>query len=141
MAGAYRGGVMSDGAHLGVSAQRALDTIIGAAPSPEATGEHLMSPPEMRAWLLAADPARAHSSYDEAARYAGRLVLEWFLADPAHAGAGEREIYDAMKAAGAPLEELKLTGFMWGWALNAARRSVELGPVPNPAIIEVEVEQ
>lgn len=29
------------------------------------------------------------------------------------------------------------TGFMWGWAVNAARSILGLGPVPNPAIIEV----
>lgn len=37
---------------------------------------------------------------------------------------------------------MELTGFMWGWAMNAARRcarvpGVELGQVPNPAMLEV----
>lgn len=34
----------------------------------------------------------------------------------------------------------ELTGFMWGWAVNAARRcaqvGVKLGPVPNPALLD-----
>lgn len=31
----------------------------------------------------------------------------------------------------------ELTGFMAGWAVNAARRCLELPPVPNPAILEI----
>jgi hypothetical protein len=30
-----------------------------------------------------------------------------------------------------------ISGFQWGWALNAARYCVELPPAPNPAIIDV----
>lgn len=29
------------------------------------------------------------------------------------------------------------TGFMWGWAVNAARRCLELPPVPNPALLTI----
>lgn len=32
-----------------------------------------------------------------------------------------------------------ITGFMWGWAVNAARYVLGLGPVANPALVEVEV--
>lgn len=46
--------------------------------------------------------------------------------------------YDRMKADGYALGDLGLTGFMWGWAVNAARRCVELPSVPNPAILTLE---
>lgn len=32
------------------------------------------------------------------------------------------------------------TGFQWGWAVNAARKVLGLGAVPNPAILEVGVQ-
>jgi hypothetical protein len=32
---------------------------------------------------------------------------------------------------------LGITGFQWGWGVNAARRLVELPPQPNPAIVDV----
>jgi hypothetical protein len=31
----------------------------------------------------------------------------------------------------------ELTGFMWGWAVNAAKYCLDLPPVPNPAIVEI----
>lgn len=46
-------------------------------------------------------------------------------------------LYDVMKAEGIDLAELELTGFMWGWAVNAARKVLGDGPVPNPAIVEI----
>lgn len=33
----------------------------------------------------------------------------------------------------------ELTGFQWGWAVNAARKILGLGPVPNPALWEFRV--
>lgn len=30
-----------------------------------------------------------------------------------------------------------MTGFQWGWGVNAARHCLGLGPVPNPAIVTV----
>jgi hypothetical protein len=37
------------------------------------------------------------------------------------------------------LSDLGLTGFMWGWAVNAARYSLELPLEPNPAIVVLPV--
>jgi hypothetical protein len=48
-------------------------------------------------------------------------------------------LYDVMKEAGVPLADLDLTGFMWGWAANAARHVLGLRAQPNPAIVEVNV--
>lgn len=42
--------------------------------------------------------------------------------------------YEQMKDQGV-MPALDLTGFMWGWAVNAALRCMELPPRPNPAII------
>ena len=42
-----------------------------------------------------------------------------------------RGLYDVMTDDGVVHED-GLSGFQWGWALNAARRCVELGPVAEP---------
>lgn len=137
---------MSDGAHLGVGAERALGTVLGNDPQPAA--EERMSAGEMAEWVMAATSADANS-YDGCARYAAKLVLTWLLEDPTRASSPpENEYddaynvttpgwYDRMKADGSPVASLDLTGFMWGWAVNAARRCVELPPSPNPAIVSI----
>jgi hypothetical protein len=151
----------ADGAHLGVSAERAIKTILGGEPSPEEGDADVMDVNAMREWLLSAAAEHAMDSYDECARYAGRLILESFLADPDlaqlpgeteydweadpdHGTHGmkpqfvvHRSLYDVLEERGVPLGDLGLSGFMWGWAVNAARRCVELGPVANPAIMTV----
>ncbi len=161
---------MSDGAHQGVSARRALDTILGGAEQP--AEDEQRNPDEMRRWLLAAPGPPFEDDgdgYEACARWAARRVLEAFLADPQLASTpietvfdwptirGESErtgrdpsqlmgehtvavgLYDVLKARGVDLGELGLSGFQWGWAANAARYCVELGPQPNPAIIEMDV--
>lgn len=145
---------MTDGAHLGVGAERALKTILGGEPQP--APEERQTAEQMRDEILATtvDP----HTYGGTANYAAKLILEWLLADPlraqgpaenvydngpdgqmlwvdGHAVVKERGWYDLMKADGIALDTLDLTGFMWGWAVNAARRCLELPPVPNPAII------
>ena len=50
----------------------------------------------------------------------------------------ERGLYDVMKDEGVDLATLGLTGFMWGWAVNAARYALNELPVPNPAILEID---
>jgi hypothetical protein len=153
---------MSDGAHAGVDAERALGTILGGEPAPDETGEKTMSPVEMRAKLEAQEQPEG---YDGTATYAGKLILHFLLDDPSRASIPNENVYDreafrrdgkpwdkfsdyivqaglyeVMRDAGEPWAEvtrLDLTGFMWGWAVNAARYCVELPPVPNPAIITV----
>lgn len=120
----------SDGAHIGVDAERALATILGGESAP--TEEECMSATEMRAWILAARPEDRMTTYGECARWTAKLTLLWLLQHPS-----DEDPYDAMKAAGHDLGALGLTGFQWGWALNAARRCVELPPLPNPAIMDL----
>lgn len=147
-----------DGAHLGVGVARALKTILGGEPSPDKTQEETMNPVKMRDYLESATPG----SYDSTAAYAGKLVLHWLLEDPRRAqGPVENEYdwgtpdpatghsftitnigwYDLMKRDGIDLGSLDLTGFMWGWACNAARFCVELGPVANPAIMTIDIDK
>jgi hypothetical protein len=131
---------MSDGAHLGVGAERALQTILGGKPSP-APAER-MDAPTFERWIRAApeDP----QTYDDGGRFLAKLMLEVALASDGAGRLSVDELYDAAKEhAGAdrwrPLEENGVTGFMAGWAANAARWLCELGPLPNPAIIDVRL--
>lgn len=156
---------MSDGAHQGVSAGRALDTILGGDPEPTADEE--MTAAEMREWLLEAprcDDPTAMADYTTAARSGAGEILRWALANPerfSNYGCGTEYDWDAdpdrgsngmkpefikvrgldgvLKEEGIPLETLGLTGFQWGWAYNAARRCLELPSVQNPAIVTVEL--
>ena len=74
---------MSDGAHIGVTAERALGTILGDAPQP--ADEETMSVAEMRDWLFDAprwnDPA-AMADYSECARTVAGEILRWALEHP-----------------------------------------------------------
>lgn len=107
---------------------------------------------------------RGSEAYDQAATWAARMVYEWLLEDPRRAQTpSEPEIewpllsngskdyenpiyhqpgwYDEMKRHEDPRFDLSgvgLSGFQWGWAVNAARYCVELPPVPNPAIVVIE---
>ena len=162
---------MGDGAHLGVSANRAIHTILGGEPQP--TDDERMNPDEFRAWILSAptvDEFQASlegkvdytdEDYGECARTTARVILEAFLADPHLAAMPTETDYDFdadphhgamgmdpefVRAYGVDHElrkrELRyppgISGFQWGWALNAARHCVELPPAANPAIIEID---
>lgn len=91
---------MSDGAHLGVSASRALRTILGGEPSP--TEDEGFTPAQMRAWLE--EPHReivypdgplgvqrtpeqevaGAAGYEESARQAAKAMLAYLDAHPEH---------------------------------------------------------
>lgn len=148
---------MSDGAQMGVGAERALESILGDAPQP--TDEERQSADEMRAEILATttDP----QTYNGTAMFVANRILNWLIANPERAHEPTELVYDwngdpdhgseglkpeyviaqgwheLMKADGMWPEDTGLTGFMWGWAVNAARRCVELPEVPNPAIMEI----
>lgn len=143
---------MSDGAHLGVSAHDALSVVLGGDEEAEKPD---MDPEQMREWIMACTKEDA-TDYDNMARYAAKLILVFLLEDPSRASIPSENVYkkgpdgeidwsnmevetpglyDVMKEAGSDIDELGLSGFMWGWAVNAARRCVELPPVPNPAIV------
>jgi hypothetical protein len=151
----------SDGAHLGVSAERALATILGGEPSP--SQDEQMDAETFRTWILTAN---RDDSYGETARLCARYLLEYLGAHPedmrlpihrtydwdrARAELGrspdtveEMEryrtgdgLFDRAAASNPRLKEMDLTGFMVGWAFNAARRCLELPPAPNSALLTV----
>jgi hypothetical protein len=147
-----------------VSAERALKTILGNEDQP--TDEEMESVEDMRNRLLGMTREDA-TDYGSTADYAASLILNFILedaarriaiptemeydwdGDPDHGANGckpeyviHKGLYAVMKEAGPPYDEigeLGLTGFMWGWAVNAARRCVNMPPKPNPAIVEINL--
>src|SRR5487761_1741716 len=76
---------MSDGAHLGVSASRALDTILGGAPPP--SEKERMPWEDMAKWVRSAPEKMPEDSggadgYELSARIAARCILEHMEANP-----------------------------------------------------------
>lgn len=151
----------TDGAHLGVNAERALDTILGGKPSP--AEDEQMDAETFRTWIKTAD---REDSYGETARLCARYLLEYLTAHPedvtlplddAYDYARMRAehgndtppldqwlpyrtsegVWDKAAAENPRLTEMDLTGFMVGWAFNAARRCIELPPAPNPALLTI----
>lgn len=143
----------SDGAHLGIGAERALRSVLGGEPSP--TEDERMDQAAFEQYLLSAP--EQPESYDDAARLAAKWMLEHLRAFPDDAALSvegkyafaddtgesmveiEPSLYDKVKATHPRISELELTGFMVGWAANAARSCLSLPPQRNPALWEVEV--
>ena len=146
-----------DGADLGVPADKAMRAAIGGE---QPTEDDMMDPVQFEQYLLSAQPNEA--TYEGTARYAARLILEHLKKNPADASipterqyerdangrlaldkngdlikTDERNLGDVMFATYPEFHELGLTGFQWGWAVNAARRCLELPSVPNPAIVTI----
>jgi hypothetical protein len=151
---------MSDGASQGIKPERALKTILGGEPPPD--DDEGMSRQEMRDAILAVDVTKDPETYDEAAMLTARLIYDFVMedpferrkippeteydwdGDPDRGSAGMKPeyikavgLYDVMKDHGIPLASLGLSGFQWGWAVNAARYALSEPPVPNPAIVTI----
>lgn len=131
----------TDGAHLGVNAERALDTILGGKPSP--AEDEQMDAETFRTWIKTAD---REDSYGETARLCARYLLEYLTAHPEDVTLPldqwlpyrtSEGVWDKAMAENPRLKEMDLTGFMVGWAFNAARRCIELPPAPNPALMTI----
>jgi len=151
-----------DGADLGVGAERALKTVLGGEPQP--TEEERQTVEEMNERLRAA-PIEG-TSYEGTADACARIILEaWdnypdirdvpsenrYLKDKEGKLVEPRvgvlfpltislhEVLKRLHPKGTPGHEVLsgLTGFMWGWAVNAARRCYGLSPVSNPAIVTI----
>lgn len=113
---------------------------------------------EDEVWYSKRTGAQITFDYSKAAECAGRAVLDFMDAHPDLAdspleteypadidwgtfgtsefpGPLRKGMYDVMKEHGVNLSLLGLTGFMWGWAYNAARAARGEEPQPNPAII------
>ena len=141
-----------DGAQLGVTAGRALQSVLGGRDQP--TEDERMDPVTMRDWLLEPDHEWTESGdgYTEIARRCAGAILRFYMEDPKRASIPpenvyqqpvdwhhpvilERGLYGVMEEAGLIDDDWGLSGFQWGWAVNAARRCVELPEVPNPALV------
>ncbi len=149
-----------DGADLGFGAEAGMKAVMGGEQPKKG-----MSPAEMRAYLEKAhDPSSYDGCANVCARIVLGVLerhpeaqslpadrdVEWpkkadgsmdWDAPPIVLREGvyefiqrvEPETYATHKAA----VFSELTGFMWGWAVNAARYALELPPVPNPAIVTI----
>ena len=122
------------------------------------------TPAELRAVIEAATDDDATSTYDGCGNRAGGLVLEFMERHPDAATMPADSEYDWTDFDGEGMPPIKtvglyeymkeaepewykahenvwsnLTGFLWGWAVNAARYSLDLPPVANPAIMTINI--
>jgi hypothetical protein len=151
---------MTDGAHLGVGAPRALETIVGGKESP--SEDEQMSLAQFAEWIRSCPDSV--NDYNDTARLAAKYLLAYLEAHPDQQEwplenqydwdrmqaddvvpepakwdryQTQQGIWDLAVAQYPILRELGLTGFMAGWAFNAARSIIELPPAPNPAIVNI----
>jgi len=154
---------MSDGASQGVMPERALGTILGDEEQP--TEEEQLSSKEFEAKVRSAS-LDVTDSYDGAALGIARVIVEAiekypslrsvpmeadFLRDATGEVVWDGDnlicycmgLYDILKKIhpdkSSPERQVMdgMTGFMWGWAYNAAARILGLASQPNPAIMEI----
>lgn len=130
---------MSDGAHLGVKADRALETILGGKEEPPS--DERMSREQMRASIMKeADPMSdtPPSDYGSAAACIAKAMVLCIEEDSGLLAKGA-DLYEAVGKRWPGFDNWLggATGFMVGWATNCARWLYEQPPVPNPAIVTV----
>jgi hypothetical protein len=138
-----------DGTELGITADRALATILGGEPSPDV--EEQQTPGQVRERIEAAVPG----SYGGATDCLTRAVLRLFTrreetqvwptdstydtVDGKFQSVGP-DLFSAARAVASP-QELEAfdgcTGFMWGFAVNQARWLLGQHPGANPAILTI----
>lgn len=140
-----------DGAQLGYGAEDAMKAVIGGEQPTKVT-----SAGEMGARIMALTEDTYEHTYDGTADWTANRIISWLMQDPQRAQSPTENVYgvrddgttdyetiavpgwyDRMKDDGFDLSELGLSGFMWGWAVNAARRMMELPEVSNPAIVSL----
>lgn len=155
-----------DGADLGITAEDALSVVVGGEKQED---KKTRTPAELRAVIEAATDADL-DSYGGCGNRAAGLVLEFMGRHPEAAtmpadsehdwpkradGSTDWDATPTLKTMGV-WEYMKqeepdwfkahdntwdeLTGFLWGWAVNAARYCLALPPVPNPAIFTISVQ-
>jgi hypothetical protein len=124
-----------DGANLKIPAEAAMRAVLGAESEPKR-----MSDEEFEQMIRTAEST---DSYDGCANRAARLVLEYMEANPSTVNLDVWQLYDTLKPTVSEMDRKECleqtTGFMMGWAVNAARHILKMKPVPNPAIITIEL--
>lgn len=152
-----------DGAHLNYTADAGLKAVLGD--SEEQASAERMTDEQFAAYIREC-PDDAATSYEGGARLAARYMLVWLEAHPSEQWRPlEDEIdwkkfeadsvtmedwetkrsqyiavegaYDRIAEEYPAIHDIGLTGFMAGWAWNAARKVLNLAPQVNPAIVEV----
>ena len=126
-----------DGANIGVSPSRALRTIIGGESTPPLDDQR--SDSEFSEYIATApeppfDSEDQGQNYDNCCRYIAKHFVSLLIEDP---DSSLNHAYDEAKRRG--MKSVDPTGFMVGWAYNAARKILNLKEAPNPAIVDIEV--
>lgn len=132
-----------DGAHAGISAGRALGTILGGEPAPAGPAPEREN---ARVWIMAAAEPMAESGpcsgledsrYSDAANTIAKAML--LACTPEQIADRNADLYAIVEARWPGFDSWLggATGFMVGWATNTVRWLSELPPVPNPALITV----
>lgn len=154
-----------DGAHLGIDAKSALGLVMGK--DEEEAPERVDPAGMRKRILAAATRGGGPLGYDDCGEMAAGMVLMFYEAHPeattwpverAHhwerdgqqvdpgkdgweglqyVGDGPDLYAEVNSFTDGKLDGFGLTGFLWGWAVNAARYALDLPPEPNPAIITV----
>ena len=149
---------MSDGAHMGVGADRALGSILGGEEHP--TEDERQTPEQMLDSIR--DAKFTDLDYGTTSLACARLILEAFEKHPAIRDVPTEHEYlkdaDGLMVWPAVYltadlhgvlnqlyaeDEMRLgildglTGFMWGWAVNAVRYAMGDPPKPNPALMTI----
>ena len=120
-----------DGANLGVNAEGSLKAVLGGE---QPKKKDMRTPEEMREYIMAAPNSyeEGQKSYGEAAKWLAKQYL--ILLDEGYKG----DLYDEVERR-QDGRDMDFTGFMAGWAENAARYCKSLPEKANPAIVEIEV--
>jgi len=119
----------ADGAHLGIKATQALNTILGLKAPP--SENERMGDREFEEWIREAPTNFEGVNYDEACRRLAKIYL--FLLEEGEKASELRLLWESFQRRFPKLAKVasEMTGFMHGWAFNAARKIVGLEPVPN----------
>ena len=126
---------MPDGS-WGYTAEEGLKAVLGAENTDKINRrEGAMSPKGMRNYIENA-PQEMNVSYSDESRRFAKALLKMADENP--------EVFLKLSSEGHDFYndiqgDYDLTGFMYGWAVNAVRYVLSAKPVENPAIVKMEI--
>lgn len=136
--------MLSDGAHLNIDAKRSLGVILGGEKHPDK--DELGSDESFAEWIRSAPmDFGGDLSYSEASRRIANLYLQVLEDGRSSKQVGDSaRAWDIWRVAKKRWPELAsgasgASGFMHGWAFNAARHVLNMPPVQNPALLELQI--
>ena len=125
-------------ASWGYTAQQGLEGVLGGKDIDKINkGEGAMSPEEMQAYIMAAPEKLGYKSkdaYSDASRRFAKAILTKALNNRKEFFENSNEFADKVYT---EYDLPDLTGFMFGWAVNAVRYCLHEEPIENPAIVEI----